>query len=372
MSFFASFSDIKKLGQTLARADMVFYLMPPLMILLVAGTWAQREIGLYAAHQTYFSSFIIWLGFVPVPGGYTLLLILSANLLLKFLFFSDWSLKKSGIILSHLGGLVLLIGGLMTALTAQEGFMVIPEGQKTPYVYDYHKRELLIFKDDALEYAISSDDLKNGKVSLPLGMSVENFCENCQILKREEHSQDFAKDKIIHDMAQFMALEPKPLEKEAEANLSGFSFTIKGLSEDIDGLYIAFEAMPKPIVFDYQDHNFKIVYGKQQRQLPFEIALKDFEKKNYPGMQMVRGFSSDVVVLDDGARWNARIEMNAPLRYKGYTFYQSSFDQSVDGETTVLSVVENQGRLFPYIGTFILALGLLLHLALIVKKRAGA
>lgn len=372
MSFLTSISGIKKLGQTLARADMVFYIMPPLMILLIAGTWAQREIGLFAAHQMYFSSFIIWLGFVPLPGGYTLLLILSVNLVLKFLFFSDWSLKKSGIILSHLGALVLLIGGLVTALQAREGFMVIPEGQKTPYVYDYHIRELLIFKDDVLQYALDSNKLQRPSIDLPLGIDIQNFCDNCQILKREEHEQDFAKDKPLYAMAQFMALEPKAPEKEAEANLSGFSFTIDGLNEDVDGLYIAFEAMPKPIEFSHNGHNYKIIYGKQQRALPFEIALTDFEKKNYPGMQMARGFSSDVVVLDDGARWNARIEMNAPLRYKGYTFYQSSFDQSADGETTVLSVVENKGRLFPYIGTFILALGLLLHLALIARKRSGA
>lgn len=68
-------------------------------------------------------------------------------------------------------------------------------------------------------------------------------------------------------------------------------------------------------------------------------------------------------------RWNALIEMNAPLRYKGYTFFQSSFDQNEQGEATVLTVVENKGRLFPYIGTFVVALGLLLHIFIIFRRK---
>ncbi|MFP4314461.1 MAG: cytochrome c biogenesis protein ResB [Alphaproteobacteria bacterium] len=363
--------SIQKGAERLSRADIIFYLMPALMALLVIGTWAQREMGLYAAHQMYFASFVFWAGFMPLPGGYTLLIILSANLLLKFLFFSEWSWRKAGIILSHLGAIILLLGGLLTALSAKEGFMVIAEGQKSPFVYDYHKRELLIFKNDTLAYVIPREKLLRA-TSLPLNIQIENACENCRILKRAEHEQDFAQDKTPHSLAQFMALEPDVLRKEAEANISGFSFSIENLDDDLDGIYIVFEGMPRPIEFTYQGDNYKIIYGKQQRRLPFEIALEDFDKDTYPGMPMARGYSSEVIVLDEGVRWNARIEMNAPLRYKGYTFYQSSFDDSDDTQITVLSVVENKGRIFPYLGTFILALGLLVHLLIIYAKRGKA
>lgn len=367
MSFLSS---LKFAIERLSRADVIFYLMPALMALLVIGTWAQREMGLYTAHTTYFSSFVFWLGFIPLPGGYTLLLILTLNLLLKFLFYSEWSWRKAGIILSHLGALVLLLGGLMTALNAREGFMVIPEGGKSPFVYDYHQRELLVFKDNELLYAIARKDLLGNK-GLPLGIHIQNSCENCQILKREEHSQNFAHEKSLHSLAQFMALEPTEPLKDAEANMSGFSFLIEGMDENIDGLYIVFEGMPKPIEFQHKGSDYKIIYGKEQRQLPFEVALVDFEKQDYPGLDMARGYFSDVIILDDGARWNAKIEMNAPLRYKGYTFYQSSFDQSQETDMTVLSVVENKGRIFPYIGTFILALGLFTHLVIIYRRKSA-
>lgn len=359
----------------LAKPVLVFYLMPALMALLVVGTVAQAQIGLYEAHRTYFSSFaFLAFGFIPLPGGYTLLMILTVALLVKFLGYSDWSWRKSGIILTHLGALLLLLGGLFTALSAREGYMVIAEGDQSPYVYDYHAREMLVFKNDQLEYRISAGQLESalnyGKTALPLGLNIVSFCENCAISKREETEQDFAQDQALQSMAQFMALQSKPKEKEAEANLSGVSFILGGLDDPSqDGLYIAFEAMPKPIEVQKDGAAYKIIYGKSQRLLPFAIKLIDFKKDDYPGMQMARAYSSDVLVLDGGAEWAARIEMNAPLRYKGYTFYQSSFDQSGEAEMSVLSVVENKGRLFPYIGTLVIMIGLLVHIVLIFRQR---
>jgi hypothetical protein len=250
--------------------------------------------------------------------------------------------------------------------------MVIAEGDQTPYVYDYHARELLIFENDHLKYRIAAETLQAalyGDSALPLGISVKNFCANCEIKNREELTQDFAKQENLQSMAVFMALTPKSVDKQPEANLSGFSFTLDGLGADQDGLYIAFEAMPKPIILQKGGREYKLIYGKAQRQLPFALKLEDFKKQNYPGTAMAKGYSSAIEIIDGAARWNALIEMNAPLRYKGYTFFQSSFDQSAQGEATVLTVVENKGRLFPYIGTFIVALGLMLHILIIFQRK---
>ena len=69
--------------------------------------------------------------------------------------------------------------------------------------------------------------------------------------------------------------------------------------------------------------------------------------------------------------------MNAPLRHKGYTLYQASYAELDNGkEATVLAVVKNSGRLFPYISSIIMAVGLLVHLfinlpRLLQKHMAG-
>lgn len=354
----------------LAQAEVVFYLMPVLILLLIIGTIAQAEIGLYAAHQKFFASFIIWAGPVPLPGGYLILGLLTLNLSLKFLVLSEWSYKKAGIILAHLGALILMIGGLLTALVAEEKYMLIPEGEQTPYIYDYHRRELMIYENDALKYTIPFQDI-DVNAALPLDLPFEitplETCENCEIQKRAETS-DYNSETAYQIMAAFMALSPKPTDKNPEANLTGLEFNITSAGEQ-SGHYIAFEGMPKPIEINANDKNYKIIFGKAQTSLPFSIRLNDFQKQNYAGIDMAKNYASEITILDNGVEWPTRIEMNKPLRYKGYTFFQSSFEQTPDLEITILSVVKNQGWLFPYIGTGVLGFGLLLHCFLTLKGR---
>ena len=65
--------------------------------------------------------------------------------------------------------------------------------------------------------------------------------------------------------------------------------------------------------------------------------------------------------------------MNRPLRYRGYTFYQSSYaEDGRGGESSTFSVVRNSGRWLPYVASALLFLGLAGHflamLAAALKK----
>ena len=66
------------------------------------------------------------------------------------------------------------------------------------------------------------------------------------------------------------------------------------------------------------------------------------------------------------------ISMNDPLRYRGFTFYQSGFDNN--DKTSILQVVKNPAMLLPYIACGLVALGLLtqfsMHLFGFVKKQS--
>ena len=75
---------------------------------------------------------------------------------------SLWQLKKIGIIIVHLGGLLLLVGGGLTAYFSSEGNMVIAEGETSNYVDDYHKMELAFVNNslkDSLEYTVVDESL---------------------------------------------------------------------------------------------------------------------------------------------------------------------------------------------------------------------
>lgn len=365
--------------ERLSRADIVFWTMPALIILLVVGTVTQADMGLYAAHQKYFSSFFFFEQIgpmpIPLPGGYILIGIITINLTLKFLFHSEWALKKAGIILTHMGALILLIGGLLTAVLAKESFMVIPEGESTPFIYDYHARELVFFEDNQILYSLDFSDLHADKTyalsSTGLNIDVLATCDNCAIEKREDSPQDFG-DQPLHSMAQFMALKADAPDIQPEANISGLTFQLSGAAKEQNGIYIGFEGMPKPIEltipsrYGSEERRIQAIFGKVQDMLPFSIKLINFVKETYPGLSMVKAFSSQIAVQDSGIEWPVLIEMNKPLRYKGYTFYQSSYEQGPDQEVTILSVVENKGRLFPYIGALVIAAGLILHLILLL------
>ncbi len=360
--------DLKNLHIRLAEADMVFWLMPLLIILLITGTIAQRWVGLYEAHQTYFASFFIWLGPVPLPGGYIILGLLTLNLTAKFLFKSEWSIKKSGIILAHLGTLTLLIGGLITSIAAEERYMVLPEGAQTPFIYHYTKRNLVIFEDEQELIRLPYEQIKSWDTSqLPFKIEVLSSCDNCEILKREE-SPNYNAEQYYGGMAQFMALKSKAVEKEPEANLTGLEFLISGTDND-NGQYLAFDGMPKSIEFTHKEKQYAIIFGKDQEMLPFSVKLIDFVKDEYEATSMARGYHSDIIINDGDVNWETRIEMNKPLRYKGYTFFQSSFDQSDQGEISIFSVVKNKGWLFPYIGTITLGLGLIIHIIITLRQR---
>lgn len=73
--------------------------------------------------------------------------------------------------------------------------------------------------------------------------------------------------------------------------------------------------------------------GALVQPLPFTLTLKKF-LVDYYSTGMPSRFASEVVVMDPdtGRTFDATIEVNEPLRYKGVTVYQSSFD---DGGSTV-------------------------------------
>ena len=64
-----------------------------LMVLVVLGTLAQKDMGLFAAQNKYISSWFIWFYFLPMPGGRFTLFIISINLSVRS--DEDWILPRT-------------------------------------------------------------------------------------------------------------------------------------------------------------------------------------------------------------------------------------------------------------------------------------
>jgi cytochrome c biogenesis protein ResB len=95
---------------------------------------------------------------------------------------------------------------------------------------------------------------------------------------------------------------------------------------------------------------------------PYTVHLLDFRYDRYMGTNIARNFSSEVRLLDPerGEDRTVTISMNEPLRYRGETFYQASFDEETEN-ATVLQVVRNPGWTLPYIACILVSLGMLVH-----------
>jgi hypothetical protein len=224
---------------------------------------------------------------------------------------------------------------------------------------------VVLLKDGRLAGRIAFRDLKQGG-ELPVGaakLTVSSACDNCNITRRGD-------DKTAKGMAKFMELGQKKREPLDENNLYGMTVKLAGAGAAQDGTYIMFEGMPKPLAVKSGGAEYELMLGRAQRELPFAIRLRDFRKVDYPGTDKARAYEADIDVLDGGAAWPAQITMNNPLRYKGYTFFQSSFAEHDGKVSTVLAVVHNKGWVYPYIGAILVAIGLAFHLALKLKGRA--
>ena len=90
----------------------------------------------------------------------------------------------------------------------------------------------------------------------------------------------------------------------------------------------------------------------------------------HPNSRIAESYTSEVNILDNNQSRRKIIEMNIPLRYKGYTFYQAHYEQDKNTgvKTNVLAVVKNYGRLFPYISSIIMSIGVLLQIFIRTPK----
>ena len=125
-----------------------------------------------------------------------------------------------------------------------------------------------------------------------------------------------------------------------------------------------FLAQQIPQTISLNGKELTIALRRERTHLPFSLKLNDFKKVLHPGTEIAKSYSSDVILIDGDISRPVLIQMNEPLRYMNYTFYQSSFNEGPDVDTTILSVVKNYGRLFPYISSLTISLGILIHIIL--------
>ena len=357
------------------------------MVLVFLGTLAQVHLGIHDVQAQFFQSlFVYWsptgAGWkIPVlPGGYLLGVVLLANLLAAHATRFQFSRKKLGIILLHLGVILLIVGQLLTGLFAQESQMRIDQGETLGYSEAPRQTELAVIDVSDPGYdqvvAIPEPVLARGGIiqqpTLPFTIKVRRFLANSLVTMRSQQPQAPPTEATAGFGPNVAVAELPRTTKDDERDLTSAFVELDGVQGSL-GTWLVSNAIPEPQPFTVGGHSYELVLRQRRFYKQFGLTLLKFTHEIYPGTDIPKNFASRVRLLDLERNENREvlISMNDPLRYRGYTFYQAGFDNS--DTTSILQVVKNPAMIIPYIACGLVALGLLLqfsmHLFGFIKKR---
>jgi ResB-like family len=358
-----------------------------LMLLVVACTLAQVQLGTIGAVNLYMRSFVVWWQ-VPgtswalaiFPGGATVGLVLMVNLAAAQGRRLELSWKKAGIWVVHAGLILLFVGEFVTGVFQVETQLAIEEGQTVNFVEHPRQQELTLIDttDPAwdLVHSVPESLLAEGGLvpvpGTPLVLFVRRYWENAQLSRAGPGSQPVANAGLGASVA-VQPLRPTTSDDRVNAPAAVVEPRAGGRSS---GAWLVSGQLDGPQQFTYQGRTYSLAMRPRRQYLPYSMTLKKFSHDVYEGTTIPKNFSS-LVHLSNPGKGESRdvlIYMNQPLRYGGKAFYQASFGKN--DTLSILQVVENPGWLLPYISCALVGLGLMIHfgisLSRALRRRATA
>ena len=360
------------------------------IILIFAATLDQVNLGIWAVQEKYFRAFIVlWdvKGFpVPVfPGGYFIGGLLLINLVASHIYRFKLTWKKSGILLTHAGLIVLLVGELLTGLWQEEFQLRLDQGQTRNYSESYRFNELAVIDATDPQWdqvvAIPEERLKDGDPiqheRLPFRIVTRAYYPNAAVQMREQLGNVSTPPPATRDIGARLAIIPLPVTyKQNERNLPAAVVELIGPANAPLGTWVVSTMLVQPQTFDNAGRTWRLAMRFERAYKPYDLTLLKFSHDRYLGTDIPKNFASKVRLhsADGKTDREALIYMNNPLRFDGLTFYQAGFDNN--DTTTILQVVRNPSWLLPYIACIMMGLGLVLqfglHLFAFFAKRRAA
>ena len=355
-------------------------------IIVFWGTIAQVHLGLYKAQNEFFRSFFVYWQpagsglHIPIfPGGYLLGTVLLINLLCAHARYYQPGKRKIGIVLIHLGIVLLLLGQMMTDFLSIESNLHLRIGETRNYTEADRAFELAVLdtsdKDSDKVVAIPCSLLvRRGEVGgpeMPFLVRVKTFYANSELSDKAAPGLEPVKTTD----ASGPALWWREVPRETAMNRNDVPSAIVEIvtPKGSLGTFLVSGWLDRPQSFNFDNHACELLLRPERFYLPFSLHLIEFRHDKYPGTDIPKNFSSRVRLqnLDTREDREVRIFMNNPLRYRGETFYQASFD--ADDHGSILQAVHNPSWLTPYFSCVLVAMGLVIqflsHLIPFLKRR---
>lgn len=356
------------------------WLSVTLLILLALLTWLgtleQVHTGLYEVQRKYFESLFLvhHAGSVPIllPGAMLVMGVLFVNLVLGGIVRLRKGWATAGVLVTHVGIIMLLVAGIVKTWYAEDGHVTLYEGEKANTFQSYQRWEVAITEDlgdgrvrefvapeEAFLGATGATPATFTPAALPFDVQLGRFQKNCRV---QPKGPMFDAPTPVVDGA---FLQPVPVSTQAEQNIAGLYVTLveKQGGKRHEGLLWGREEAPWTV--EAGGKRWAVELRRERYPMPFTIALVDFIKEDHPRIDMPKSFSSDVTVVESGSTRPVRISMNEPLRAGGLVVYQSSWGPADAPPGTPLfstfAVVSNPADQYPLYACIVIALGLTLH-----------
>ncbi len=411
---------LKSVLKPLASLQLTVGLLALGVTLVFFGTLAQKTAGMWTVVDKYFWSWIVMIDLqpsleflkiffsapkdavapswihIPFPGGKLIGGLMFLNLLAAHALRFKLTWKRAGIVLAHSGLLLLFVGEAITRECQIEQRMTIAEGQAVNFTEDARAVELafttpdtdgtqrmtvipgtMLAKAARTHATISHPDL-------PVDLRVDSYMSNStllgpkQIAFRKAEGQSFPENPATAGLGVEAVAEAKPEVSgvgEQTLDLPAAYVTLfrKGTEEKIGTYLVSLWYTHNPFARDSEEkqavtvdgHAYDLALRYTRRYKPYSLYLIKFSFDRYTGTQQAKNYSSDLTLIDPEReqRRDVRVSMNDPMRYRGETFYQHTFDNATE-KATVLQVVRNPGWVLPYLACVMVGVGLLFHFVL--------
>ncbi len=369
-----------KLTAVLSSLKLTLFCFVLLMILILACTLAQVPLGTHLAVEKYIRTFLVWwtpegASFsLPVfPGGGLVGSVLLINLVMAQFLRLERSWRKAGLWLVHVGLALLFLGEFVTAFFQVESRIPIEEGHTRDWSEDYRLMELAVI--DATDpvtddVRVIPDSLLQSKKeisheSLPFKLMIRGYHENAELLMRAATDPPSL---ATTGTGTGIKVRGSPV-ATADDDENTAALLVEPVADGKSyGVFLLSNAFGASQGFTHEGKTWRLALRNRRYYLPFSLTLKDFRHDLYPGTNIPKNFSS-LVRLKDAATGDDRdvlISMNDPLRRDGRTFYQASYGK--EDTLSVLQVVRNPGWTLPYLSCLMVAIGLLWHFGVSLKK----
>jgi hypothetical protein len=428
------FDVVVKAVKGVASLRLTVVLFALAVVLVFFGTVAMMTKSLWTVVDEYFRSAFVWIPFdlvrqfgvvfladkfpdtfakggrpwggaFPFPGGWTIGAVMLVNLVAAHLVRFKLTWKRSGVIVLHLGVIVLMVGELITGMYAVESTMMMRVGEAADFVDVTREYEIAVTdpSDPAFDTVTTIPQRffqKPGAIDhddLPFRFEVVEYWRNTAEKKSAQPYPTGTPDVFpvqppVGPQLWFR-LFPRPegagVDSEARGDIPSVRvrLTDKGTGADLGTHLLSLWAYPNfelnrrvypfpPTEVKAGGKTYTVLLRNKRVDKPYSVKLLKFEHGKYPGTDIPKDFASTVEVTDKdtGDAHEVRIWMNNPLRHRGDSLFQHAVLFEDSG--TVLQVVRNPGRLLPYISCLMVTAGMLIHFGIrlsgFLRKKGAA